>query len=86
MTMIGPRMSASASLTPRTSSGGIRLVKKLPGPMMTASNAANRLGDGGMNRHVGLEPHALDLVAARLPRVHFHLAARLRAVAVLRAD
>ena len=35
--MIGPRTSASASLTPRTSSGGIRLVKKLPGPMITAS-------------------------------------------------
>jgi len=30
---------ASASRTPRTSNGGIRLVKKLPGPMMTASNA-----------------------------------------------
>ena len=37
--MIGPRISASASLTPRTSSGGMRLVKKLPGPMITASNA-----------------------------------------------
>ena len=37
--------SASASLTPRTSSGGIRLVKKLPGPMMTASKLADRVGD-----------------------------------------
>ena len=36
--MTGPSTDASASFTPRTSSGGMRLVKKLPGPMMTASN------------------------------------------------
>ena len=38
MSTIGPRTSASASRTPFTSSGGTRLVKKLPGPMTTASN------------------------------------------------
>jgi hypothetical protein len=38
-----------------------------------------------MDRHGRLEPHAPDLAAARLPGVDFHFAARLRAVAVLRA-
>jgi hypothetical protein len=45
--MIGPRISASASLTPRTRSGGIRLVKKLPGPMTTASNSRLALATTG---------------------------------------
>jgi hypothetical protein len=45
--MIGPRISPSASLTPRTSSGGIRLVKKLPGPIITASKVANASATAG---------------------------------------
>ena len=39
-----------------------------------------------MNRYFRLEPHALHLVAARLPGVHLDLAPRLGAVAVLGAD
>ena len=44
------------------------------------------LGHDRVNRHVRLEPHALHVVAARLPGVHLNLAPRLGAVAVLRTD
>ena len=86
MRMIGPRTSASASFTPSTSSGGSRLVKKLPGPMMTASNERIAPATSGMNRHLRLEPEAPHFVTARLAGIDLDLTARACAVGVLGAD
>ena len=45
----------------------------------------DRLRHRRMNRHRRLEPDPAHEPARRLPRIHFHLAARRRAVAVFRA-
>ncbi len=80
--MIGPRTLASASATPSTSSVGIRLVKKLPGPMMTASNSAIAVAHGRMDLRGRIEPHTGHAMTAIVALVHFHFTARDRAVGV----
>ena len=74
--MTGPSTAASASLTPRTSSGGIRLVKKLPGPMITASNLRMASATLGWMPASG-SSHSRGICRPRgLPRVHCGLASR----------
>ena len=51
--MIGPSTSRSRSATPCTSSVGIRLVKKLPGPMIAASKVAIAFCTAGWMRACG---------------------------------
>ena len=84
--MIGPFTAASDSLTPSTSSVGIRLVKKLPGPMVTASNVAIASRTTGRMCGDRLEPDAADLVAARVAAIDLDFAALHGAVGVFGAE
>ena len=64
--MTGPFDRAEASCDrPAPAECGIRLVKKLPGPMMTASNSPIASSTAGWMRDVGLEPERRDQVALR---------------------
>ena len=84
--MTGPLTPAITSATPSTSSVGNRLVKKLPGPITTASNVAIASLHRGMNRRRRLEPDARHVMAARVSLVDFDFAARDLAVGVFGAE
>ena len=81
-----PVHRCSASATPPTSRIGIRLVKKLPGPMTTASNSAMASPAAGCSGTSGSSHNPRDSPARAWPGVDFHLAARDRAVGVLGAE
>ena len=84
--MTGPRISASASRQPSTRKIGSRLVKKLPGPITTASSERMTSRDLRVDGHGRLEPQAPDRSAAGLAGVHADFAAGVRSVVMLGAQ